>query len=138
MLCRKSTGHLTHTRPPSPVTRRSHGEVVQPRNPMYPAVEVSINGSTKPALWLSAKKDYVTARPILLTHTLEISCSQSSATWFNASHQSKWPKAHKPKTIVDSTHSLQAVRVPFRAKRDGDASALGHYLTLTVKENAKQ
>lgn len=40
VLCSKSTGHVTHAHPPSPVIRRSHREVMQPGNPMYPAVEV--------------------------------------------------------------------------------------------------
>lgn len=30
-------------------------------------------------------------RPILLAHDLEISCFQSSATWFKPSHKLKWP-----------------------------------------------
>lgn len=128
--CAKKHERATHTHPPLPVSRRSHGEVI--RNPMYPAAEACISRCTKPAFRLSAKKTHcIIASPIWLAHTLEVSCFQSSATWFNSSLQPKWPprptqalgflpaeevqqawwslqstKPHKPKTSADSDPEL--------------------------------
>lgn len=166
-LCRKITGHETHSSTLTSNWRKPWGSDAA-REPyisccgglyqwIHQARAVTVCKERRCYGWTclvgSCLRDFLLFR--------------SSGTWFNSSHQSKWPpppsrapgslpalsplkKPREPDVLCEGpsptsqrplwlvTHGLQAVRVPFGVKRDSEVSALGGYIILMAKENAKQ